>query len=299
MQVVPRVTNVKLDASPPRANVMVMGRGKPLEQRPVINYTPVDVSVDFYKADNTIETMLGLVHPSSPVANITETKAANATTGIRSMQVLFAPMSSASFNGQLDLKSGVLTSYSLQGSVGDPVRGNYTLQCLDMSGAVNLSARDTTNFSAALVKPENIALTGIQFTGLGLTGITLQSFSFSLGLGRTTVFNMGAKFPTERPLTEVGASLQVQGFFDGINGSLTGLSSFDCGSPMAGNDVGLTMTPACSSLPAGKITMRNPYLDGFSVEATVGGFSTISLSMSLPIGPNPLETSDGSVVIFS
>lgn len=299
MQPVPRVTNVKTDYNVPRANVTVLNRGKPLEQRPVIGYTPVDVSVDYYKADNTIEQMLGLVSTVGVCANITDTRAATATTGIRSMQVLFAPTNSANYNGLLDLKSGVLTSYTLQGSVGDPVRASFTLNCLDMSGSVNTTTRDSTNITASLVKPENINLTGIQFTGCGLTGITIQSFSFSLGFGRTAVSQIGTKFPTERPLTDVNGSLSVQGYFDGINNSMTGLSQYDCGSPMAGNDVGLTMTPSCSALPAGKITMRNPYLDSFSVDAQVGGFTTFAMAMSLPIGPNPLEISDGSVIILT
>lgn len=297
MQAVPRVTNVKVDYNVPRANVMVLNRGKPLENRPVINYIPVQAGVEFYHSDSQIAQMLGICNSSGVCQSITDTRAATYTMGLRSMQVLFAPTNSANYNGLLDLKSGVLSSYSLQGSVGDPVRGSFTLDFLDMSGSVNTTARDSTNVAANLVKPEGMSLTGIQFTGYGLTGMTIQSFSFSLGLSRAAVQQIGTKFPLERPLTDVGASFQCTAFFDGINNSVTGLSQFDCGQPSVGT-VGLTLTPSCGSSPS-TITMKNPYLDSFSIDSAVGGFSTVSISLSLPIGPNPLETSDGSVVIIS
>lgn len=298
MQPVPRVTSVKVDYSIPRANVMVLNRGKPLENRPVIGYTPVGASVDYYHADSQVTQMLGICNTSGVCQAITDTKAASAGLGIRSMQVLFAPTASASYNGLLDLKSGVLTSYSLQGSVGDPVRGSFALAFLDMSGSVNTTARDTSNTAANLVKPAGQNLTGLQFTGYGLTGMTIQSFAFSVGFGRAAVTQIGSKFPTERPLTDVAASLSVVAFFDGINNSVTGLSVFDCGQPSVGT-VGLTMSTDCGGGSPQTITMKNPYLDSLSIDSAVGGFSTVNISLSLPIGPNPLETSDGSVVIIN
>ncbi len=298
MQPVQRVTNVKIDYTVPRANVMVLNRGKPLENRPVINYTVPHASVDFYHSDSSIAQMLGICNTSGVCQAITETKSTTAGLGIRSMQVAYAPTASASYNGLLDLKSGVLTSYSLQGSVGDAVRGNFVLEFLDESGSINTTTRDSSNTAANLVKPENVSLTGILFTGYGLTGVTIQSFSFSLGFGRTAVPQMGQKFPVERPLTDVNASLQIAGFFDGLNNSMTGLNQYDCGSPTFGV-VGLTLSPSCGATSPNTITMKNPYFDSLSVDSQVGGFTTFSLSLSMPIGPNPLEVTDGSVVIIN
>ncbi len=304
MQPIQRVTDIKVDYNVPRANVSVMNRGKPLEQRPVINYIPVDVSVGFIKSDNMIEQCLGLVNNTGIAMLITDTKAASATYGIRSMQVAYAPTNSASYNGLLDIKSGVLTSYALQGGVGQPMQGTFSMQCLDMSGSINTTARATTNYTAGLVKPENQSLTGLGsstallFTGYGLTGVTIQSFSFSVGFTHVAVQQLGQRFPVERPLTDVVASLQCQGFFEGINNSLTGLSVFQCGYPTYGI-AALTMSPSCSSASPSTITMTNPYLDSFGVNGQVGNFSTFSLSLSLPLGPNPLETGDGSVVTIT
>lgn len=307
MQPVQRITSAKIDFNIPRANVTVLNRGKPLENRPVINYTPVDASFDFLKSDTRVEQALGLINPTNVAALIVDTKAASATYGIRSMQVYFAPTSSANYNGLYDLKSGVLTSYTLQGGVSEPIRASFGLQFLDMSGSVNTTARASSNYTTAPITPANQSLTGLNggaattsllLTGFGLTGVTLQSFSLSIGFNHASIMQLGQKFPIERPLTDVNASLQVQGYFDGINNSLTGLSMFDCGAPAFGT-VGLTMTPACGLTSPSSIAMINPYLDSFSVNAQVGGFSTFSLSFSMPLGPNPLETSDGSVLIMT
>lgn len=294
-----RVTSIRTNAQVPRANVNVLNRGKPLEQRPVINYIPVDASFEIIQSSLRAEQTLGLVNPTGIAAAITETSASTATLGIRNMQILFAPTNSTNYNGELDLKSGVLTSYGLQGSVGDPVRSSFSMQFLDASGAVNTSPRDTSNYAVGPVKPENVSLTGIQFTGLGLTGITVQSFSLGVNFSRAPIMQLGQRFPTSRPLTDVNATFQVQGFFDGINNSLTGLNGiFNCGTPMYGV-VGLTLSPACAPVQPYTITMTNPYFEGMSVDAQVGGFSSVSIGFSLPLGPNPLETGDGSVLTIT
>lgn len=297
MQNVNRATNVRVSFNVPRADIMVLNRGKPLEQRPVINYIPVDATVDLYKSDNSLEQMLGLVNPTGVAKAITDTSPTTATYGIRSMQVYFAPTTSANYNGLLDLKSGVLNSYSVQGSINEPMRTSIGLQFLEMSGSVNTTLRDTTNYVAGIVKPENVSLTGIQFTGLGLTGMNIQSFNLSISFSRTSVMQLGSKFPIQRPFTDIRASLQVQGFIEGINNSLTGLSPLCAGFPAYGT-VGLTMSPSCSTASPSSIIAINPYLDSYDISAQAGNFSTVSLSFSLPIGPNPLETGDGSTLIL-
>ncbi len=80
---------------------------------------------------------------------------------------------------------------------------------------------------------------------------------------------------------------------------MTGLNQYDCGGPSVGI-VGLTMQPSCTAgSSTNTITMKNPYVDSVSVNSQVGGFTTFSLSLSMPIGPNPFETGDGSVVIIN
>lgn len=299
MGAIERVQSVKINVNIPRANVSALNRSKPLAQRPVINYTPIDFSFDFVKSNNSIETMLGLVNSTGVTTQITNAQALGNSWAVRNAQVYFAPTASSSYNGLLDLKSGVLTNYSVQGSVSEPVRGSVGMQFFDMSGSVNTTARDTVTYGAEVVKPEGSYLTGILFTGYGVTGVTIQSFSLGVGFNRTQVFQLGGTpFPVDRPMTEASASLQVQGYFEGVNNSLTGLSQYSCGNPTFGN-VYLTLLPSCSSAAPTTYTLTNPYLDSQSIDGQVGGFSTCSFSFSLPLPINPSETTDGSVLTIT
>ncbi len=299
MGVVERVQSVKIDTNIPRANVGVLNRSKPLNQRPVINYSSVDFSFDWIKSNNSIENMLGLVSSAGVAANITNASALGASYAVRNAQVYFAPTSSTTYNGLMDLKSGVLTNYAVQGSVNDPVRASIGMQFFDMSGSINNTARDTTNYSADIIKPAGSYLTGILFTGYGLTGVNVQSFSLSIGFNRTQVFQLGGSpFPADRPLTEASASLQVQGFFEGLNNSMTGLAQYACGDPTYG-DVYLTLLPSCSTAAATTYRMTNPYLDSQSIDGQVGGFSTCSFSFSMPLPINTIESGDGSFLTIT
>jgi hypothetical protein len=299
MQSLERVQNVRIGSNIPRTNVDILGRSKPLHQRPVVNYSQVEASVDFIKSNISPETMLGFVNSSTIVSGLTDARALGNSYAVRNMQVYFAPTNSSNYNGLIDLKSGVLTSYSIQGSVNEPVRASLGFQFLDMSGSVNTSARDTLNYDAALVKPENSFLTGIGFTGYGVTGLTIQSFSVNLGFSRTQVLQLGnSPFPADRPLTDVSATVQVQGFFEGINNSLTGLCQFSCGNPTEGL-FALSLYPSCSTASPTTYTFKNAYVDSVGIEGSVGSFSTVSFSFSLPLGVNPNETTDGSVMIVS
>lgn len=298
MQNVNRVTSVKVSYDIPRVNTNNMHRGKPLEQRQVVNYIPVNVSFDMYKSDNSLEQMLGLVNTTGVAAALFDTNAATATVGMRSMQVYYAPNSSSAYNGLADIKSGVLTSYSLQGSINDAMRQSISMQFLDMSGSANTTQRDTSTYRTSIVRPEDINLTGIQFTGYGLSNITIDSFSLSIAFRRTDVIYMGSRFPIQRPLIDVNATLQVQGFIEGLNNSVTSLSQYFNGNPTYG-PISLVLYPACTSASPTTITMTNPYLDNVSMDSQVGNFSTFSATFSLPLGPNALETGDGSVLTIT
>jgi hypothetical protein len=94
-------------------------------------------------------------------------------------------------------------------------------------------------------------------------------------------------------MTEATATLQVQGYFEGVNNSMTGLSQYSCGDPTYGN-VYLTLLSSCSSAGPTTYTMANPYLDSQSLDGQVGGFSTCSFSFSLPLPINASDTGDGS-----
>lgn len=293
-----RITSVRVAPSIQRANVAVLGRGKPNAQRPIVGYVPTEASFEYVKSDKSIEQMLGLIHASNITTNLTETKPALSTYGIRNARILFAPTYSNTYDGQMDLKSGVLSNFSLQGAVGDSVKGSFTMSFLDKCESAVSSGKSSTDYNIELVKPEGVTITGIQFSGYGLTGVKVQSFSFGVNFNRTEVNIFGEKFPIERPFTDVSSSLQVQGYTDGFNSSFTGLEMLRKGDPMDGQ-ISITLLPADSTAASTTILMTRPYLDSLEYSSQVGGFTTVSMGFALPIGPNPNEITNGSVLTIN
>ncbi len=290
-----RITNVRITDSISRTNVMVLNRGKPLAQRPINNYIPSEMAVEYVKSDSSPEYIFGLANSTGIVTNLVNTNATNATYGIRNASVYFAKINSANFNGVINLSSGVLTNYSLQGTVGEPVRASVTYQFLDRNQATTTNARSTTDYNTSLVKPENVILNGINFTGLGITGMTVQSFSLGIGFTRNAIHNLGSRYPLERPITDVTATLQLQGYTEGFNNTLTGLGVYNNGDPIYGS-FSMTLYPTGDTSSPTTYTFTNPYLETQEISSQVGGFTTASIGFSFPIGPNPLETGNGSVI---
>lgn len=287
---VPRTQSISVSYQVPRQNVSHLGRFKPLAQRPVINFTPVQASFDFIKSDNTVENMLGIANPTGLPNLLTNSEAINGY-GLRNLEILMSPTVSSSYAGQIQIWSGCLASYSLSASVGEPARANVAFEGLDMTFISNTSGKVSHDYSTSLVKPENFSLSGIYFSGLGISDIIVQSFSLSMSVGRSPTFRLGRKYP-ERPITEVTASMQLNGFIENIN-SFTGLATHDCGNPLTGVYYA-TLVPSCSNGSAFTYVIRNPYVDSQSISNQVGNFATVDLSFSLPLTIVASETGDGS-----
>ncbi len=290
-----RVTNVRITDSIQRVNVMALNRGKPLVQRPITNYIPSEMMVEFVKSNSSPEYIFGLANPTGIVANIVNTNLSNVTYGVRNSYVYFAPINSTTFNGVVNLTSGVITNYSLQGTVGEPVRGSVTMQFLDRNQATTTSGRTNTDYGTALVKPENVALNNINFAGLGITGMNVQSFSFGINFNRSAIHTLGSRYPSDRPITDVTATLQLQGYTEGFNNTLTGLGTYNNGDPIYGSFT-MVLTPTGDTSSPTTYTFTNPYLESQEISSQVGGFTTAVIGFSFPIGPNPLETGNGSVI---
>ncbi len=292
---VPRVQNVSVGFQVPRSNVPIIGRVKPLNQRPVINYVPVSLSCEYVKGDKSMEYNLGLLNPSG-IAVTQGLLPDVSTTGVQNFQVLLAPNSSSSYAGQINVWSGVLNSFSLAGSVGDPVKGSFSMDCLDRNQVANNSARVAPSYNAQLIKNENITLTGIDFTGVGYSGVVIQSFKLDVNFQRVSTLRLGEKYPVRR-LTEAVATLSLQGFLEGVTLS-PGLSGFDCGNFQAGN-IGLSLLPSCSSEPATVITMTNPYVESSNLGVQVGNYISVDISYSVPLSFVSSEASSGSNLTIS
>lgn len=281
---VDRVQDIQVDSSLPRVQTSTIGRFKPLNDQPMINYTPTTLSVSYTKGNKDVERNLGLLNTTGIGVQIGQGSTV-ADWGARNYQIRNVPMYGSNqtlqYAGQWDVVSGVLKSFSLQGSVGEAVKGSFSVEGIDLRQVANTSARTIPNYSGNLIKPQGVALTGIDFTGYGLTGLMVQSFSFQASFDHAQTFQLGQQYP-ERCVTNIGASLQVVGFMEGASNSLTSMTGYDQGSPYNGQYV-LTLQPSCGPEPATTIAMNQPYLTSQSMGIQVGNFTQITLQFAAPV----------------
>ncbi len=291
-----RVSNISTAFQPPRTQQRVIGRMLPLNQQPVLNYTPVSLSVNSTMGNKDLTRNLGLLNSTGILTQIGQnTEVTN--WGARSFQIYNAPINSPNYAGQWNVVTGVLKSYSAAGSVGGVVEEAITMEALNLQQVDNNNPRTVPNYSGVVVKSENMIITGINFSGLGFSGLTIQSFSFQTSINHAATFRIGTQFP-ERRITDGTATLQVVGFMEGVTNTVDSLNTYAAGNSLTGTFV-LSLTPSCSSEPAMNITMVSPYLDSQTVGTQVGNYTEVSLGFSVPLTTVPAETTLGSNVTIT
>lgn len=297
MQSIQRVQSASYNYSVPRADIGQLGRFKMLNQRPVVNYTPVSFSIEGIKSTKEIETNWGLLNPTGVGVVIGKANGFNiGDYGVRNIEFTnSSPNASVNFDKHTIL-SGCLNSYSVNAAVNEPARVSFNGEAFDVKIESDSSAKIDTNISTSIVRGQDVLITGIQFSGFGVTGFKPQNFALNLSFGRQAVGYFGQKFP-ERPVTNVGATVSLNGFYEGSN-PLSSLSTLDCGHPLTGT-IFLTLVPSCSGGAATTYQCVNPYLDSFNFGASMGSFTSMDLGLSIPISSNPTEISDGSNLIIT
>ncbi len=291
-----RVSNISIAFQPPRTQQKVIGRMLPLNQQPVLNYTPVNLSANSTMGNKDLARNLGLLNTTGLLVQIGQnTEVTN--WGARSFQIYNAPINATNYAGQWNVVTGILKSYSAAGSVGGTVEESITMEALNLQQVANNSARTVPNYSGFVVKSQDMVLTGINFTGLGFSGLTIQSFNFQTSINHAPTFRIGTQFP-ERRITDGVASLQVVGYMEGVTNTIDSLNAYAAGNALTGTFV-LSLTPSCSSEPPMVITMVSPYLDSQTVGTQVGSYTEVSLGFSIPLTTVAAETSLGSNVTIT
>lgn len=284
---VDRVQDVRWDYSIPFNETKVLGRFKPLPDEPVINYTPVSMSVSYLKGDKNVETCLGLLN-STGLAVLIGNGTQITDWGCRTYPIYLSPVSLQSNVGEIDIVSGVLKTFSLQGSVNQPVQGSFTVDALNAFQFPNGNARTIPNYSGQLIRSQDIIYTGIDFTGLGYSGLIVQSFSFNASFDYSSQFNLGSAFPT-RQMINGNAALQIQGYIQGTTNTVPSLNQYSCGNYISGTYV-FTLQPSCvGNQSPTVITMQNPYLRTQSFGAQVGNFIEVTFGFGIPLTIVPFE----------
>lgn len=282
-----RVQNVTFDFTLPRTAIKVLGRYMPLPDMPVINYTPVTMTVNYIKGDKNVETCLGILN-NTGMATLIGNGTQITDWGARTYPVYLSPVSLTTNVGEFDVVTGNLKSFSLAGSVNEPVRGSFSVEGLDLQQVSNGNPRTTPNYSGQLIRSQDVTVTGIDFTGLGYSGLVIQSFSFASSFSYSNNFRLGNQYPIRR-MIEGTATLQLSAYIEGVTNTVTSLNQYQCGQAITGQYV-FTLQPSCvgNQLPT-TITMQNPYLNSQSFGAQVGNFIEVQLSFSCPLTIVPYE----------
>lgn len=291
-----RVSNVSMSYQIPRTQQRVIGRMLPLNQQPVLNYTPVTLTATSTMGNKDLVRNLGFLNTTGILTQIGQhTKVTD--WGARSFQIYNAPIDSTNYAGQWNVVTGIVKSYTIAGSVGGVVDESFSVEALDQRQVANGNARTTPNYSGVVVKSENMVITGINFTGLGYSGLTIQSFNFQTSINHAATFRMGTQFP-ERRITDGVATLQIVGFMEGVTNTVDSLNTYVNGNALTGVFV-LALTPSCSNEPPLNITMVAPYLDSQTVGTQVGNYTSVTLGFSIPLTTVPAETTVGSNVTLT
>lgn len=295
-QFIERVQSINFSYAPPRTPVSHLGRFKPLNQRPVVNYTPVSLSVDVIKSSKEIESNFGLINNTGVGIIFGGDSNVINGYGCRNFEILIAQPNATVYQNGVNIYSGCLTSYNVSASVGEPARASFAVEGLDMTISGNNTERNSTNYESRIIKPEDVIISGIEFSGFGVTGVTVQSMNLTLNLNRQSLFKLGTKFPN-RPVTEINATVSLNGFIEGLS-YLSGLSEFDCGNTYTGSFF-FTLSPSCySGANPGATTyvLVNPTLDSFSVGASIGSFTSVDLGFSAAISVNSGEGGSNLII---
>jgi hypothetical protein len=297
-QTIERVQSATVGYQIPRVDVSQLGRFAQLKERPVVNYTPVSFSIEAIKSSKEIELNFGLIN-STGVGILVGNGNGNTISGYsaRNLEFINSQSNSANYDNKFTVLSGCINSYSVSANVGDFAKVSINGEGLDLKVESFSNAKENTLVSSSLVRSQDISISGIQFSGAGLTGFTPQSFNLGINFSRQAINQFGQKFPS-RQVNGVSASLSMNGFLEGVN-PVGGLSGFDCGTSLTGS-IFLTLVPSCSGAgPATTYKITNPYIDSFNLGASVGSYTSVEIGMSLPISVLASEAADGSNIIIS
>lgn len=297
MMTIERLQTISVPISIPRADIHILNRFRPEVRRPVVNYAPVPVSFDIIKGDNILETALGLTNPTGCLCGLTNSKSL-AGYGIRNLEIDLSPLQNVNYNGQFNISSGVLNSYSVSVVVNDMARTSVSFSAFDIGFATNTNTKTGFSYNTNVVRGQDTSMSGIDISGFGISGFSLQSLNLGISISRNELSQIGSKFPVERPIIDASATIQIQGFIEGGNTSLTGLGMYDCGAPASGY-LYFFLTPSCGGGPVTTYKAVNPYLQAFNQTFSVGNFAAVDMTFTIPLPINALETGNASNLIIS
>lgn len=275
-----------------RQETTYLGNYNPELNKPIINFTPVQLSFSYLKTNNNlIEENLGLLNPSGCFINLVANNNLNDYSS-RDYKLLFRPPNTQNYNGQINLYSGYLSQYNLAANIGNPLTCAVTIEALDIESLANNSGQIQIT-GKQIISPESTLITGINFSGFGISGLQIQSFSLNLSIQRNNSFVLGQKFP-QKTIVQTNGQIQINGFLNNIS-QLAKLSTINQNSPE--NNIILNLKNNCSTEIFSTITIQKPYLDSKQISNQVGNFANVSLNFLVKPTIRPMEWSGENIII--
>lgn len=270
----------------------------------------VNMSTSWYPTDGSNEHLVGLTvgNGSSSLLSGILSKA----TDEKSFYLLVAKegddADGGTQSGVVGLGNVFLTSYSLEGSVGDMPTANADFEAMNiriyagatgniptinpetglpLSGAFTLPAakKDYAPGQVSCLRPGDITVDiGAGNMGFVKNDLKIQSFSLSVDLSRTPIEKLGSRFPYTRevdfPLT---ATLSVEA----VAGDFTNFNLADLLCETGSYNLSVMMRkPSCSGAgaPAMKVDVKGAKLVNESLSTSIGDNATVSLEYEVSIG---------------
>jgi hypothetical protein len=285
--VVPNVQSCSTAFQIQRRESMRLGRFAPLPYRMAEQDPLINVQLDFIPSGSNIFGTLGLMGTNSVIDNIV-----SGNNKYQDMKIQVRELVGGGGSvGTINLRSGALTNYSFQATVGQPPKTTVSLEFLDIGmDAVTAVVPPTVDDAYPTLRSQDIDIslpTGV----FGVTTLHAQNFTFTLPLNRTQVNKIGQRKPVSRELASPCiATFQIQGIVDTFastqNVSGNSLFSLTCGNFIDGNITVNVKRPTCTGEATQSMvlyTMRKPYLDNVSFSNSVGGYTTVDLQFSIPV----------------
>lgn len=267
------------------------------ESRPFSALPRIVSTINYIKSDKEIEYAIGLVSGASIISNLLNSQILGF--GVRNYDFIISDRVSLIPSGALiTLTSGVLTNYSINANVGQNAECSFSVEALDFQVFTNTIPEVQLNVTGAyVVKQENLSISNITLTGLGISDLSLQSFNFNIDFGRTPEFSIGEYYPNRRDLTgPIIGKVTMLGYAESFSNT-TGLSKYQNGDYYNGNLV-VSMSQSCANNPiVSTYTFKNPYISNFSYSEQVGGYIAFNLELETPVSLQS-EGSKSSIIMI-
>lgn len=282
-----RIESVGYDYAIQRNDINQTTNSRPLINRSVINYTPINYEISFVKGNKDFESHLGLTHPSGIAFYIANSNNLS-NYGCRNFHINVLDGFGSEYQSKVKLISGFLQSYSINGSIGDIVKGSIKGDSLSISIEPLSGPRAQKSYDADLINPNNVKISGIEISGFGISGFYIQSFNIDVNFSRQDNFKLGNIFP-DKTINQVNGRVNFNGFIKNLY-PISGLLGLN-GNPETGN-LFITLLP-CSNNSTSYV-IKNPYFESFSFGDSVGSFMSVQIGLSVPLAYTLDELRTGS-----